>query len=102
MKKFKAAILGDFQVPYHDERAVDIAAQIIRDSKVDRLVINGDFMDLQNLSKFPSSRTNTNTKRLIDLKSEIELSRAIYHQFVAECNPKEVLHNDGNHEYRIF
>ena len=74
MKTFKAAILGDFQIPFHDERAVDIATQIVRDAEVDVLFINGDFMDVANLSKFPSMRTPINRPRLMDFRSEIDLS----------------------------
>lgn len=100
--KFKAAVLGDFQVPYHDVAAIDVATQIVRDAKVDVLFINGDFLDLQNLSKFPSMRTNTNTKYLYDLMGEVAVGTEIYKQFVDECAPKRVMHNDGNHEYRAF
>jgi predicted phosphodiesterase len=102
MKSFKGAVVGDFQIPFHDESAVDVAAQIIRDAKVDVLFINGDFMDVANMSKFPSLRTPINKPRLMDFRSEIELSKSIYHQFVGECNPKQVKFNDGNHEYRTF
>lgn len=102
MKKFKAAVVGDFQIPFQDDDAVDVATQIIRDSEVDVLFINGDFMDVANMSKFPSLRTPTNRMRLTDFTSEVALSKSIYHHFVGECAPKKVMFNDGNHEYRTF
>lgn len=102
MKTFKAAILGDFQIPYHDERAVDVAKQVVRDAEVDVLFINGDFLDLANFSKFPSMRTPVSRPRLTDFSSEIALGKQIFHEMVAEIGPKKVLFNDGNHEYRTF
>lgn len=102
MKTFKAAVVGDFQIPFQDDDAVDVTTQIIRDAKVDVLFINGDFMDVANMSKFPSLRTPSNKLRLMDFTSEIALSKSIYHQFVTETSPKRVMFNDGNHEYRTF
>jgi predicted phosphodiesterase len=102
VKPFIAAIVGDLQIPYHDENAVDVAQQIIADAGVDVLFINGDFMDVANMSKFPSMRTPQNAMRVMDYSSEILLSKQIYQDFVRECKPKKIKFNDGNHEYRTL
>lgn len=52
MSEFRAAIVNDLQIPYHCVDAIDVAKQIIRAFKPEVLDLNGDVLDLLNLSKF--------------------------------------------------
>lgn len=45
-------IVSDAQVPFHDETALKIAVQFLKDQKIDCLLINGDWVDFYGLSYF--------------------------------------------------
>lgn len=47
-----AVILPDLQIPFHDEEAVNVALQIVRDAKPDKIVILGDMLDLSAWGKY--------------------------------------------------
>lgn len=48
----RAIILSDLQVPYHDEKAVDVALQIAQDVKPDKIILVGDLLDLAAWGKY--------------------------------------------------
>lgn len=48
----RAVILPDLQIPYQDEKAVEVALKVLRDAKPDRVVILGDLLDLAQFGKF--------------------------------------------------
>lgn len=38
-------IMSDFHAPYHDERLLDVACEVLRENQPQRLIINGDLVD---------------------------------------------------------
>lgn len=48
----RVGIISDIQCPFHDEKAVAITLNYLRDIKIDCLLINGDFVDFYGLSNF--------------------------------------------------
>ncbi len=62
---------------------------------VDVLVLNGDLIDLSQISKFKSVRRNTPMDDII-------LTRQYIIDLIEYLNPKEVYANYGNHEIRFY
>jgi hypothetical protein len=94
-------ILSDFQIPYHDPQAVEVAMQIGEDLKPETLFINGDFGDYRVLStKYPMR--SERPELVSELREEVHRQREILHTLVKRIKAKKKKWNDGNHEFRIF
>jgi len=92
---------GDFQVPYHDPKAVEVFMQIGEVLKPHTLTINGDFGDWNVLStRFPQRRDEPTI--VATLREEIEEQRALLKQIVKRIKPAQKFWNDGNHEFRLI
>jgi hypothetical protein len=100
-KYFKGVIVGDFQIPFHDVDAIDVAQQIARDFKPDVLDFNGDIMDMDRLSKFPGVVNEKNMERKIDMQSEFARGFEVMSNFAEEVKPKTIHMKTGNHEGRL-
>jgi len=48
----KAFIFSDIQIPFHDKEALQVALDVLRDVKPDRVVFIGDLLDLSAWSKY--------------------------------------------------
>jgi predicted phosphodiesterase len=89
-------ILADTHVPYHDERAIEVAIRYCRENhSIDSVIYNGDTHDCYHLSRFckdPEARKFSeeleNVKQLLDFVS---------HSF----HLKWSAYKCGNHEYRF-
>lgn len=101
MKPFKYAVTGDWQVPFHDEHAIDVAQQVIAAFKPDTLDYNGDIFDMPGQGKFPGFKTHLNKKRWMSLQAAIEIGQGLMQRFAEEIQPKKVVFKDGNHEQRL-
>lgn len=96
----KAVILPDLQIPYHDEKALQVALEVVRDVKPDKLVILGDLLDLESFSRFDnlplSKEYSTSTQEAI-IRT---------HQLMVElrklCPTAEIVVLEGNHDKRIM
>lgn len=52
-KKWKMVVVAnDFQIPFHDEGALELFKLFIRKEKPDWLILNGDFQDFFEISNF--------------------------------------------------
>ena len=83
-------------IPFHDERAISVALQIVRDLQPDLIVNIGDLLDLAEFSRFVGEVGFART-------TQASLNRA--HQYLATQkalapNAKIVLF-EGNHDLRI-
>lgn len=101
MKTLKAAIIGDFQIPFHDDHAIDVAQQIVAAFAPDILDYNGDILDLMRMSKFPGIVTEKNEYRQADLQTELHIGIRKIWDFTKEVKPKQVYYKSGNHEQRM-
>lgn len=48
----RAVILSDLQIPFQDEKAVEVALQVLKDAKPDKVILVGDMLDLSAWSKY--------------------------------------------------
>lgn len=103
----KAVILPDTQIgyrrfgdgttdPFHDEGAIQVALQLIKDVKPDEVIILGDFLDLPAYGRFEQTEDYAHTTML---------AVTYGHQMLAairKMNPKcKIVVLEGNHDRRI-
>ncbi len=94
--------LYDLQIPYHDETALKIVCEYIKDNRWDYVLIGGDLMDFDFISRF-----NVDFLRRIQGKSFDKQYKAgksvltLIDDAASALNPKvEKIYLEGNHEYR--
>lgn len=95
-KPFKAVVIGDRQVPFHDPKAEAVAIGIVKDVKPDVVLDMGDATDCWQISDY-----DRDPNRMGTLQDDLDQSRAILHR-LAQAAPKarRVL-LEGNHEDRL-
>ncbi len=92
----EALIFGDAQVPFQDERAMNLALTAIRELMPNQVVFVGDMLDLPGLSRFQQrNEWQSATQGAIDY----------YHQFLAQVRANapnaDITVIAGNHEERM-
>jgi predicted phosphodiesterase len=91
----KIVIASDFHVPFHNVRLVENFVRYVADANPDVLVIDGDFLDCESISRFPTKRGRPTIQMECDAGGEI-LSA------LADAAPLAERHlTEGNHEQRL-
>jgi hypothetical protein len=88
-------VIADTHVPYHDTLAWSCALGLIRSIQPDRVVINGDFLDLESLSRHPKSSPD-----LAKLAAEFYAGNLALDELQAASGSADVVLIEGNHEAR--
>jgi predicted phosphodiesterase len=88
-------VLSDLHVPHHDVLAFSCALGIIKALKPSRVVLNGDFLDLESLSRHPKSRPD-----LARLAEEFYAGNLALDSIQAASGDAEIVFLEGNHEAR--
>lgn len=92
----KVGVISDIHVPSHDKQALEAALIFLKKQGIDTLVINGDFMDLYEISAHDKDKL-----RKITFGDELEEGRIILGQireyFGSGVN---IVYQEGNHEER--
>ena len=88
-------VLADAHVPHHDSKAYGCALGIIKELKPDRVVINGDFLDLESLSRHPKSQPD-----LAKLAEELYAGNLALDALQTAAGSADVVYLEGNHEGR--
>lgn len=82
--------------PLHDESALDVALQIIKDTKPDQVILNGDNLDLPQFGKYAQEATFAQT---------LNATLNYVHQFLAQIRANapdtRIVYLAGNHELRL-
>lgn len=93
----KAIIINDLHIPFQDNRAVELAIDFIKVFKPDELYLNGDIVDMWEISRF--LKDPRNGKALVD---EFEEARDVISDIVRAAPKKaDKVWIFGNHEYRF-
>lgn len=96
----KAVILPDLQIPYHDENAVSVALEVVRDVQPDKVVILGDLLDLESFSRFdnlPLAREYSTSTQEAIIRTHLLLA-----ELRKLCPSAEIVVLEGNHDKRIM
>jgi len=88
--------LYDVHVPFHDERALDVALQVIRWHQPSVIVLGGDFWDFYSVSAY-----DRNPARRWNLQEEIDAGEPVLEQIQDAAPRSAVWFIPGNHEDRL-
>lgn len=91
-------ILGDFQAPYHDPDAVEVALQIAETVRPTTLILNGDFADFHTCGRWP---VVPSAQVLDDFSEELERCRTLLKAVRKRIPVRDCRFNSGNHEWRL-
>lgn len=91
----KILLLNDIHIPYHSLEAVRAAINYGREEQVNAVILNGDIMDLYQMSRF-SKIPNKKT-----IRDELELCRQFLQQLRKLFPSEKIIFKVGNHDYRL-
>lgn len=91
-------IVPDTHVGYHDQYAWDILLNSVAAYKPTKVVVLGDFLDCEGLSRFPSNPTTSHGARL---QQDVDQAKELLGQLVDAAPDAEKEFIEGNHELRI-
>jgi predicted phosphodiesterase len=90
------AVMNDIHIPYHDQRALAIALEYLRDIEPDTIILNGDIVDFYSVSRFQKDPMRIDT-----LQSELDETRAFLTLLRREHPRATIIYTKGNHEDRL-
>jgi len=90
----KVLFIGDFHIPDHDKKLVELLIKFIKYFKPDKIYLIGDLIDCYPVSKFYKS-----VDRMGDLQKELDIAQNIIDKIFKLC--KDITFLEGNHEHRI-
>ncbi len=88
-------LMSDLHVPYHDMAAIDAALNWGKEKQINTLILNGDFMDFYNLSKFMKD------PRKRDLCYELDAGYQMMDYIANRLPNVKIYFMPGNHENRL-
>lgn len=91
----KVLLLSDIHIPYHDVDAVKAAVKYGKEQGVDCVYLNGDILDMYQLS------THEKDPRKTSLAGELEAAREFLAWLRYEFPTETIYFITGNHEYRM-
>jgi UDP-2,3-diacylglucosamine pyrophosphatase LpxH len=91
-----AVVANDFHVPYHDEKALKLLERFLSDQQPDIFIINGDFLDMWEISQF--DRVPKFGKTFME---EIKTGKKILGRFRKILPETKIIYIEGNHEFRF-
>lgn len=90
----RVLVISDLHIPYHDERAIQLAVRAGRERSCDTILINGDMMDFYAMSSWETDPRKRN------LVGEVNAGR-LFLQSLREYFPRaRIVLKEGNHEER--
>lgn len=96
MKKINrglTAVLPDIHAPKHDEGALCLALDRIREERPERVVLLGDVVDFEGIARFTRKM-----KKRAAFALEVEAASVMIHELEAEFKRQSVIYICGNHE----
>jgi len=94
-ENFKTLIINDLHLYFHSTPAIKLALNEARASGVDKIIINGDLLDLGGVGRW-----TTRPDRVI-IRDEIELGKLFFAQLRNMFPHQEIIYKEGNHDERL-
>lgn len=91
-----AVVVGDIHAPYQDDKALEVAKQVIVDVQPDYLFINGDHVDFYQISRYDSK-----PQRKLELQSDLDVAKSILQDLREVAPNAQMVLRKGNHEARL-
>lgn len=89
-------VANDFHVPFHDEAALALFRRFLRRERPDWLILNGDFTDFWEISRFDLTPRGGK-----GLREEIRMGARILRSFRRLLPRARITWIEGNHEFRL-
>ena len=90
----KTLILADVHVPYHDDKALDVALEFGDSYEPDNILLNGDQMDFFSISRWEKD------PKLRNLSGELQAGRQFIQALRERYPNAQIIWKNGNHEER--
>ena len=90
----KILVISDLHLPYHDEKAIEVALMKGKAEKVNIIILLGDLLDMYQMSQWVKDPKNP------DMACEIETCREFLQLLRKEFPDAEIIWKEGNHEER--
>lgn len=87
-------VISDVHAPYQDNNALTLALEYGYERKCNTIVINGDLVDFQKISRF------TPSPRSVDTQTELDITRAILVAIRDTFPDAKIVWLEGNHDRR--
>lgn len=94
MNRFVVA--SDIHFPYEDKNAIKAFLDFIKRNVVDTIVLNGDILDMYDVSSFDKS-----PERINSLQKELDKAYKFFGQIRKICPEAKIIFVRGNHEFRL-
>src|SRR3989442_3735273 len=91
-----AVIANDFQIPFHDEKALLLFKMFLRREGPDVLILNGDLQDFWEISSYDLTPRSGK-----EFEREIEIGRTILRNFRRSLPRARITWTEDNHEFRL-
>lgn len=98
LKPHRVVVTGDWQIPYHHEKAVEAFLTFLTYFQPHTLVLNGDIIDNYELSRFPKHPT---LQKGMSFREEVEVARKILRRIRKILPNARIILPYGNHEMRF-
>jgi hypothetical protein len=89
------AVGGDIHIPFHNQKALLLWLQFIKDVQPDKIIILGDVVDFPGISRFNKTLTDE-----ADMVRACLLTRKFFALVRSLCPEAEIIFTEGNHENR--
>jgi len=96
LDNFTAYVIGDFQVPYHNKKALAAFNHLLADQPVDLIINDGDHWDNYSISRFGKDPRRASIEAW---REEVEEGRVIFEDW-KKVHKGEIVLLKGNHEKR--
>ena len=94
-KNHRTLILSDIHVPDHDEKALKCALDFGKKNKVDEIVLAGDILDFESVSKHGGNPSPPK------LKQELDEGKKFFSRLRKIFPTQKIVFIEGNHEHRL-
>jgi len=95
VKGRNVGIIADIHIPYHDQRALNIALSYLKKRNIDTLIIDGDLIDCYHISRFEKDRRERHT-----LWDELSMMVKFLTDLRINFPDAEIIFKLGNHDER--
>ena len=92
MSKNRFIVISDLHYPYEDTKAIKAMLQFIKLHKVQTVILNGDILDMYDVSSFDKS-----PERINSLQKELNKAKALFKELRRILPETEIVFVKGNH-----
>ena len=98
----RTIVFGDVHIPFHDPKIISgdargLILDIAHDIKIDRILINGDLLDMYGVNMHGPKSPIVHTT----IEDELVAGREFFHALRERFPDTEIVLNMGNHEHRL-